>query len=98
MTEEEEEEVSVDEMARAQRPEDTPKPDSTSGMRFDELYRLRGVVSYLLTYVSSFARQNDDCFVFTCIPNIPSLTPYIFSSVQVLSQLFEKVIIGILKR
>lgn len=44
VTEEEEEEVSVDEMARAQRPEDTPKPDSTSGMRFDELYRLRGVL------------------------------------------------------
>lgn len=39
------EEEGDDDMAHDQRPEDTPQPSSLSGMRFEELYRLRGVVS-----------------------------------------------------
>ena len=35
---------SYSDMAHPQRPEDTPQPSSESGLRFDELYRLRGVV------------------------------------------------------
>lgn len=31
-------------MSHPQRPEDTPQPSSESGLRFDELYRLRGVL------------------------------------------------------
>jgi hypothetical protein len=34
-------------MAHKHRPDDTPQPSSASGMRFDELYRLKGVVSLL---------------------------------------------------
>jgi hypothetical protein len=37
-------EILAEQMAHEQRPEDTPEPSSLSGMRFDELYRLRGVV------------------------------------------------------
>lgn len=36
-----------EEMAHKHRPDDTPQPSSASGMRFDELYRLKGVVSLL---------------------------------------------------
>jgi hypothetical protein len=47
-----EDEDNDNDMAHAQRPEDTPQPSSESGMRFDELYRLRGVVSTKLGLVS----------------------------------------------
>jgi hypothetical protein len=44
-------EILAEQMAHEQRPEDTPQPSSLSGMRFDELYRLRGVVRYLFIYL-----------------------------------------------
>jgi hypothetical protein len=62
---------------------DTPQPSANSGMRFDELYRLKGVVRIFLFHIVDHR-----------LPSSHTVPPNVVSSEPVHSQQFEKDFIG----